>query len=347
MHINRIVEYIFFFGLLGLAGFMVWQIISPFLSALALSTIIVIICYPLYERIQRIVPRRNRTVSALVTTLVVLLVVVLPIVLISSILVREVVSFYQVLNSGEELSVDRYLASAETLIQTYIPGFELNLTEQLIAGAEWFTRNIGAIFAGTVSTVFIFIISLVGSFYFFRDGKEFMQVIIKMSPLPDKEDAIIFARIAQAVRSVVTGTVLVALLQGVLTAIGFTIFGINQAVLWGSLASVGALIPGIGTTIITAPAVAYLLFTGDVLNGVGLLLWGATVVGMVDNFIGPYLMSRGNNLHPFIILLSVLGGISFFGPIGFIVGPVIVTLFMVLLEIYNQYIAKDQRARKR
>jgi len=70
------------------------------------------------------------------------------------------------------------------------------------------------------------------------------------------------------------------------------------------------------------------------------------MVGLIDNLIGPYLISRGNNLHPFIILISVLGGISLFGPIGFILGPVVVTLFMVLLEIYNQYILKEKRITK-
>jgi len=91
------------------------------------------------------------------------------------------------------------------------------------------------------------------------------------------------------------------------------------------------------------PIIAILFFTGDVFIGVGLLIWAVTIVGLVDNLLGPYLMSRGNNMHPFIILISVLGGLSLFGPIGFLVGPVVVTLFLVLLEIYNQYIVQDQR----
>ena len=101
--------------------------------------------------------------------------------------------------------------------------------------------------------------------------------------------------------------------------------------------------PGIGTTIVTAPAVIFLFFTGEIVSAVGLLLWSMLIVGLVDNLVGPYLISRGNNLHPFIILIAVLGGISLFGPIGFIIGPVVVTLFLVLLEIYNQYIVQDQR----
>ena len=102
--------------------------------------------------------------------------------------------------------------------------------------------------------------------------------------------------------------------------------------------------PGVGTTVVTVPAVIYLIFfAGEVVSGIGLLVWSVLIVGLVDNLIGPYLISRGNNLHPFIILLSVLGGISLMGPIGFVIGPVIVTLFIVLLEIYNQYIGQETK----
>jgi predicted PurR-regulated permease PerM len=90
------------------------------------------------------------------------------------------------------------------------------------------------------------------------------------------------------------------------------------------------------------PAVIVLFFSGDIVQAVGLLIWSMTMVGMIDNLIGPYLIGRGNNLHPFIVLISVLGGIMLFGPIGFVIGPVVVTLFLVLLEIYNQYIIQEK-----
>lgn len=342
MQLSRVVEYVFFFGLLGVAGYVVWLMTAPFLSALALSAIIVTICQPLYNHILHLVPRQNRSVAAFLSTMIVLVVVVIPLVLVSSLVVREIVSFYQDLETNN-LSIESTITSLENTVQGMVPGFQLDLTEQLRASAEWFTGNLGAIFAGTVSTIFVFFISLLGSFYFFRDGKELLQLVIKASPLPDHEDEIIFARMAKAVRAVAVGTLLVAMIQGTLVAVGFTLFGIDRAILWGSIASVGALMPGIGTTIVTAPAVIYLFFTGELVSAVGLLIWSVLIVGLVDNLIGPYLMSRGNNLHPFIILIAVLGGISLFGPIGFIIGPVVVTLFLVLLEIYNQYIVQEQR----
>lgn len=341
MKINRIIEYSFFFILLALSGYMVWLLAEPFISALALAAIIVTICNPLHNWIQKLIPGR-KSVTALLTTFLALLLVVLPVVFVSSLVAAEVIGVYQNLSNGSELSIDQSVDQFESIVQGVIPGFEVNLSEQLQDVAEWFTGNITQIFAGTLSTIFVFVISLIGSFYFFRDGKDFLQLLIKISPLPDQEDEIIFKRMAQAVRSVATGTLLVAIVQGVLVSIGFAIVGIPNVILWGSVTAVLAIIPGVGTGLVTFPAVAILLYNGQIVAGVALAVWAGLVVGMVDNILGPYLMSRGNRLHPFIILIAVLGGISLFGPIGFIVGPVIMTLFMVLLEIYNQYIVQEQ-----
>ncbi|MCA9354026.1 MAG: AI-2E family transporter [Candidatus Kaiserbacteria bacterium] len=343
MKLSRVVEYAFFFGLLGLAGYMVWLIMAPFVSALALAAIIVTICHPLYTRIRQIVPRKNKSLAAFASTMIVLIAVIIPVTIVSSLVVKEIVSFYQELETGGH-SFQNSIATLESSIQTFAPGFQIDLTEQIKVTAQWLTGNLGAIFASTLSTIFVFFIAMIGSFYFFRDGKEFLQLVIKASPLPDHEDQIIFDRMGRAVRAVATGTLLVALIQGTLVAVGFSIVGLGErAILWGSIASLGALVPGVGTTIVTAPAIIYLFFTGHLVSGVILLIWSMLIVGLVDNLIGPYLISRGNNLHPFIILISVLGGISLFGPVGFVIGPVVVTLFLVLLEIYNQYIVQEKK----
>lgn len=341
MSLNRVVEYVFFFILLLGAGYMVWKVLSPFISALALALIIVTICYPLHERIEKRIYKHNRSLAAACTTALVVFLVVMPLLFISFIFAKELASFYQTLGAGQELRIEHYLSNIETSIQSVIPDFELNLTEQVKQSAGWIVGNIGAIFAGTISTIFILLISLIGSFYFFRDGREFIKLLIKLSPLPNKDDEAILTRLAIAIRSVATGVLLVSLIQGTLAAVGFTIFGIDRAVLWGAVGAILAMIPGVGTIAIMVPGIIYLFFTGSIISAVGLLIWTLITIIVVDNIIGPNLMSRGNNLHPFIVLTSVLGGIATFGPLGFIVGPVIVTLFLALLEIYNQYIYKD------
>ncbi|MEM9336243.1 MAG: AI-2E family transporter [Patescibacteria group bacterium] len=338
---SRIVEYVFFFGLLGVVAYIVWQLLAPFVSALALAAIIVTICYPLYERILRHTPKHNRSVASFITTIIVLLIVIFPLFFITYSLVSEATAVFSLLND-RQMGFEQTLVDLQETAQQYVPGLDLNITELLRQSAEWFTRNLGAIFAGTAATLFLFFIAMIGAFYFFRDGKEFTKWLVVISPLPDEEDEVILTRLARAVRSVATGTVLVALIQGTLTAVGLAIFGFDRAILWGSIASLGALIPSVGTSIVFIPAVGYLLVTGDYFNAIGVTVWGLTAVGLIDNLLGPYLMSRGNNQHPFVILLAVLGGIALFGPIGFIVGPVMISLFLVLLELYSQHIAKAE-----
>ena len=343
MQLSRVVEYVFFFSLLAGAGYMVWLLLSPFISALALALIIVVIFYPLYTFIEKRVWKNSSSLAAAITLIIVLSVVILPIFFVSLIFAKELVGFYQTIGVGQEASFDSYIGNRESIIHSYSPEFELNLNEQLKEASAWVVANIGSIFAGTVSTVFVIFISLIGAFFFFRDGKEFRRILIKASPLPDNEDEVILSRLAKAVRSVTTGVVLLSIIQGILAAIGFTLFGVEHAVLWGAVAALLAMMPGIGTSVIMIPAILYLFFASTMFNVVGLAVWTILMVVFIDNMLGPYLMSRGNNLHPFIILISVLGGISIFGALGFIVGPVIVSLFMVLLEIYNQYIVREKK----
>lgn len=336
---NRIVEYVFFFGLMAIVTYIVWQMLAPFISALALSAVIVTISYPLYRRIVKRMPRQSETLGALATTILVFVIVGLPLVLLTSALVNEAVTVYRIV-SAEQLGIEQSLNNVEALAQRYLPDFELNVTSYLQQMASILANNLGAIFTGTATTILHFFIAMIGSFYLFRDGKEFTRVLIKISPLPDDRDDVILRRMARSLRAVLLGVVLVALIQGVLTAIGLWLFGIERAVLLGALAAFGALIPSVGTSIVFIPTVLYLVFTGSFLTAIGVGLWGAFAVGLIDNILGPYLISRGNSLHPFVILISVLGGISLFGPIGFIIGPMVVTLLVVLLDLYAKHIAQ-------
>lgn len=335
---NKVVEYVFFFGLLAIVSYLVWQIISPFVSSLALAAIIVTICYPLYERILNKVPKKSRTVAALLTTIVVVIVVIFPFAFITSSLVNEAVSVYNLINS-EQTVVQEKLAGLEAMIDTYLPSFDLNVADYLQQAASFLTGMLGSFFASTASTIFLFFIAMIGTYYFFKDGQAFTKRLVAISPLPDDEDELIIARLAQAVRSVATGTLLVALVQGTLTAIGLSLVGFERAVLWGTIAAFGALVPSVGTSVVLIPSVFFLIITGQYFFAILLTIWGMTAVGLIDNLLGPYLMSRGNAMHPFLILISVLGGIAFFGPIGFIVGPVVVSLLLVLLELYNTHIS--------
>lgn len=338
----RTIEYIFFFGILGVTAYVLWQVIAPFLGALAVAGVIVTVSYPFHRRVLRATPRHNRSVAALITTLLIGLLVVIPIAALGYLIFSQALSLYTSLDQEQGLTIYQLISKVERLIQHFVPSFTLEVSNYARQAAGWFVTHVGAIFAETASTVFLVFIAIVAIFYFFRDGEQCVRYLISLSPLPDTEDEYILQRLSRSVRSVVLGTLAVALIQGLLTALGFAIFGISQPVLWGAVAAVGSLIPGIGTLIVFVPAILLLLLEGAYGAAIGLATWGTLAVGMIDNMLGPYLMTRGVALHPFLVLLTVLGGIAVFGPMGFILGPVTLSLFTVLLELHSAHASSEQ-----
>lgn len=338
---NRLVEHLFFFGFLGVVAYLMWEIVSPFVGALALAAIIATICHPLYVRLVRIMPKKNQSLAASVSVFFVIVVVFVPLTILGYLLFVQAAAFYSTVENGASLSFEQSLFHIQEFVQNVIPNFSLDITGYAQQAAGWLAANIGSIFAGTASTAFLLVIALIALFYLFRDGEHFTKELVHLSPLPDSEDEHILRKLSTSVRSIVLGRLTVALIQGFLTAIGLYVFGFHQVVLWGSVAAIGALIPAVGTAIVFVPAVILLVLADSFGAAIGLSLWGFIIVGLVDNLIGPYLMSRGTDLHPFLVLISVLGGITLFGPIGFILGPVTLSLLMVLLELYNLHISNN------
>lgn len=334
---QKVLEYTFFFGLLAVVGYLVGAMLYPFLTALSLAVIIATIFYPIHKRILRRVPRQQPSVAAAVSTVAVLLLAILPLLALGAALFNEAVSVYQQLQNNNS-AIANSMAQFESLLETYVPALSVSFDDYLQQALVWATSNLGNVFAGTASAVFTIFITLISVFYFLRDGEALSAYMIKVMPLQEQDERMIFARLAQSVRSVTNGIVLVALIQGCLTGLGMWIFGFENTFIWGVVAAFGALIPSVGTTLVLAPAVIYLLATGDTVAALGLTAWGVVAVGTIDNILGPYLMGRGNKIHPFLILLSVLGGISVFGFIGFLVGPIVASLFLVLLELYSSHI---------
>jgi predicted PurR-regulated permease PerM len=149
------------------------------------------------------------------------------------------------------------------------------------------------------------------------------------------DDSHIFIKLEQAVKSIFVGSMSVAILQGISIGLSFNIFGVPNPALWGSIAAIAALIPGIGTSLVLVPGILYLFITGNTGPAIGQAIWGITAIIVIDNMLGSYLVNRGIKIHQFVILLSVLGGIVFFGPIGFVLGPLVLAFLFSLLEIYR------------
>jgi predicted PurR-regulated permease PerM len=172
-------------------------------------------------------------------------------------------------------------------------------------------------------------------YYFLKERARVDDAITRFSPLAPAETSALVKRLKQTINSVVKGSLFIALIQGALTAVGFLIFGIPNAVLWGSVAVIGALIPSVGTALVMVPGIIYLLLTSHTGAAIGLAIYGFIGVGTVDNFLRPYLVGGQASIHPLLVLLSVLGGIAFFGAGGLFLGPLVVSLLLGLLSIYT------------
>lgn len=324
---------IFLIGMAILAFF----VFQPYLSAVILAAAFAVVFYPLYLKIRKLLFGREN-IAALITTVSVLVVVVIPLTFFSFQIFKEAQVLYLYIVSPDNDIANIINGAFQEQINDMVPGFSVDFTTYAERSLQWLLQHIGPVFSGAAKLIVSIFLGLLAFFYLVRDGEKLKKAVLKISPLNDLYDRQIITRLQLAVNSVIRGSLVIALIQGVLTGVGLTIFGVPNAALWGSVTVLAALIPSIGTATIIAPAIAYLFLTNHVYAAGGLLIWGVLAVGLIDNLLGPKLISHGVKLHPMVILFSVIGGLQFFGPIGYILGPLVISLLFVLLDIYPSII---------
>ncbi|MBI2476255.1 MAG: AI-2E family transporter [Candidatus Taylorbacteria bacterium] len=330
----------FFTVLITGAVFLSFFVLKPYLSALFIAIILRIVFDSFHARALSFSGGRE-TVAALLSVAAVIILTIVPFVLIGFFLFDDARSLYVKIIAGQFDAdfIEHLTAPIYTFLQQFIPGFSFDILHYVKQGLGLMLGNIGSIFSSLVNFIFQFTLMILALFYLFRDGSRFRQHVIFLSPLSDRYDENILTKLAKAVKSVLMGSLLISCIQGILAAVGFLIFSVPNPIFWGAITAVAALVPTFGTALVIVPAVIFLFWSGAAAAAFGLIVWSAVVVGLVDNLIAPHLMARGIKIHPFIILLSVLGGLWFFGPIGFLAGPVVITLLLTLLDMYPTIIA--------
>lgn len=330
-------ELYFVLMLLAGVGILTFSIFRPFLHVLILAMVFATVFKPIHKK-ALIITRKRSALAALLATVSVLVVVIVPLTFLGMQIFQEATGLYSFLiSNGGIVDFSRGVSDVIRSTTKFSPmpiELSTDVNEYLQQGLRWLLQHLGPLFSNIAKVLLAVFVFLVALYYSFKDGHKLKRAIVALSPLHDIHDEMIFDKLVVAINSVVKGSMVVALIQGILTAVGFVIFGVPNAALWGSVAAIAALIPGIGTALVILPAIFYLFFSGETLFAGGLLLWGIVAVGLIDNFLGPKLVERGIQLHPFLILLSILGGISFFGPLGFLLGPLVLSMLFTLLEIY-------------
>lgn len=323
----------FFFLLLAALGLAFW-IFLPYLTTLAVAATLAVVVQPLHKRIVALV-RGRETVASLLSLLCIGVLLLVPLAFVGTQVFFEAQDVYErITDNGESLtnSVTDYV---EQTLARYAPQLAIDIDAYVGQGLGIVVGKLGPLFAGTAQTVLHFFLGMIALYYFIKDGPRFMRSLVLLSPLPDTEDTEVLGRLEIAINSIIRGTLIIAIAQGIMTGVGLAIFGVPSPTLWGSMAAIGAVVPGVGTSIVLLPAIAYLFIAGKTASAIGLMVWGAVAVGLIDNFLGPILVGRGIKIHPLFVLFGVIGGLGLFGPVGFVLGPLVLSLLYALLDIYR------------
>ncbi len=275
-----------------------------------------------------------RWFSALITVFLFLVILVGPLLGIGVLVLNQSHDVYRIV--VEDGGVKPFMDSVNNTVNKVLPpGVDFDINQKAASFVSYVSDNIAKIFSATVSAFFSLILMLLIIFYFLKDGARWRQAVVVLSPLADKDDEKIIRRLTLAVNGVIKGSLLIAVIQGTMMGVGLWIFGIPNPALWGLVAAVSAMIPTIGTALVSVPAIVYLFVTGQTVPAIGLLAWAIVAVGMIDNFLSPYIVGSKINIPPLFILFAVLGGIAFLGPVGILIGPLSVSLLYTLISIYR------------
>lgn len=340
---NKQFQFYFLLTLILATSILTFFVFRYFLYTLVFAGVFMVLLKPLHVKILDLVGQRQ-SLASFITLLVVIFFIFTPLTFLGFQITKEARDLYLVVTSGD--AKDAFLSAINNLLiywQKNFPGsenFSVDFNAYIKQGLSWLIQNFSSIFSSLAKIVVNFLIFLVAFYFLLKDGNKLKKLIINISPLDNKDNEEILSKLGLAINSVIKGRLLIAITQGALAAIGFLIFGIPNAILWGSVTIIAALIPGIGTSLVVIPAVVFLLINGHVFSAIGFTVWGFLIIGLIDNILGPKLISRGVQIHPFLIFLSVLGGIIFYGPIGFLLGPLTLSMLLALLDIYFSLIKK-------
>lgn len=316
---------------------------SQFLMSIFMAGLFTALTNPLYQRLL-VRCRGKQALASLLTIMVVVCLVLIPF----SGLIGVVVT--QAINVSQSVTpwVQSFLAqpTAFSDYQHKIPYYE-----QLLPYRDVIIQKLG-ILVGNASTLLIdsfssmtkmtvnaalmSIIMLYTMFYFLIDGHKLLDKILYYLPLEDREEQLLLQRFTSVAKATIKGTLIIGIIQGTLCGIGFSLAGIQSPVFWGTLMAVLSIIPSVGTAIIWLPALIILLLLRDITGAIILGVVCGLISGNIDNVIRPRLVGNDTQMHDLFVLFGTLGGISMFGLIGIMVGPILAALFVAIWEIYGE-----------
>lgn len=328
-----------FMVLMGFIG-----MIQEFLIALVLAAIFAGLLYPLYSNMLYYL--KNKSALAASTILIICAFAVgFPLAGLTSMVTSEAIQISKKARPIVKEALDDNLSLGER-IPDWLPFKEKlkpfnetivkKASEATSSMGSWLVSNLSSATKGTVGFFMSLFIMFYAMFYFLIHGRQLLASLASLLPLSEEDYTEVMNRGLMVTRASLKGIMIIGVIQGLLVGVAFWATGIEGSAFWGSVVFLLSAIPGLGAPLVWLPAAAYLMFTGSTGWGIGLVVWGVLVIGLVDNLLRPWIVGNDAKLPDLVILISILGGITTFGPVGIIIGPVIAALLDTILNIYKK-----------
>jgi len=312
---------------IGLGLVLFW----PFLKIIALAIVCSVLLHPLYRWLQRRV--KFPAFASFLTLVCFIVIICIPLYFFGTVLVRQAQNLYQGLVASGSIAGTAHNLSV--WLHHLFPTVTFNLQDRVSSIVTALPSTAGTVLTTTVSTIIYFIFMLIAMFYFLKDGPEWKESLIELIPLSNDSNRQIIAHLKKSINGIVKGYMVVGLAQGIVTTTGLYLFHVPHAALWGTLAVFVSIIPPLGTAVISISVVIFLLIVDRTGAAVGYALWAICFSMSIDNILNPYVVGRQISIHPLLVLFSVIGGLALMGPIGILIGPLIVSLIYALISVYK------------
>jgi predicted PurR-regulated permease PerM len=319
---------------------------EPFLRPILVAFLMAVVFHPVHARIEARL--RRPSLAAGLSLLVVMALIAAPSVLLGTSLAQELVHLRDVVRgSGTGMDdvfawIDRGVAWAGRYID--VSGFDARaeISERLGSFSGSLVSGAGRVLGNIGSFLMNLTIALFTLFFLLRDGGRAKNLLIRAMPLETSRSEALLNGIGETVTASMFGTVAVAAAQGFLTGLMFAFLGLPAPVLWGAVATFTSLIPVVGAGAVWIPGALVLGLSGSWVKAAILAGWGAGVVGMVDNFLRPYLLAGRVQMHPLVLFFALLGGVQAFGLLGLFAGPVIVAVTRTLILMLREELERGR-----
>lgn len=333
------IESLLFYGAVLLIFYLAYRVFEPFLQPLGWAVVLVVCLYPLHERLLR---RMGPVKAALVSTLCVTLLLVGPALGLAGGLVSQAAAAVRHLQGAGEWSAQIPPSARQALDwlkQHGVSGLDTDPLRLVREGAGGLARlmeqRAGEALRDAAGVALKLLILLVALFFLFRDGRALVERTRHLLPFEDEHSDLILTQARDLIFASVTASLIIGAIQGVLGALAFAIVALPSPLFWGAVMGLLALLPLIGGWLVWGPAVLWLAFNGAYGRAVIVAAICAGVAGVLEHFVRPLLLSGKTQMNSLLILVSVLGGISVFGFLGFILGPIVVAVASTILNVYT------------